>query len=106
MDIGSFTAGVATVGRPIFEPHRYSVVWAPVLFSCVDRPAMDASLEIERYCRRVIGFLASEQSSFTRRFNWKENAAVLLLRLIPVRMWMRNNATDGSFMGNGFFDAL
>ena len=80
---------------PIFEPYHYSVMWTPVVVLL----AWNAQQWMRRWKLKgilpvlLIGFLASEQSSFKRTIQL-ERERCIASRLIPVRMWMRNNATD------------
>ena len=84
---------------PIFEPYHYSVMWAPVVILL----AWTAQQWMHRWQWKgilsviFIGFLAGEQSSFTRTIQL-ERERCIASRLIPVRMWMRNNATDGAIL--------
>ena len=84
---------------PIFEPYHYSVMWAPVVILLV----WTAQQWMQRWQLKgilpvlFIGFLAREQSSFTRTIQL-ERERCIASRLIPVRMWMRNKATDGAIL--------
>ena len=80
---------------PIFEPYHYTVMWAPVVVLL----AWSSHQWIMRFKMSSIvgvilmGYLASNGDAFERTIKL-ERESCIATRLIPVRMWMRQNAGD------------
>lgn len=80
---------------PIFEPYHYSVMWTPVVVLL----AWTAQQWMGQWKLKgilpvlLIGYFASEGDTFKRTIRL-ERERCIATRLIPVRMWMRQNAKD------------
>ena len=80
---------------PIFEPYHYTVLWAPVVVLL----AWTAHQWMMRWTLSgvavllLMGHLASNGDPFERTIKL-ERESCIATRLIPVRMWMRQNASD------------